>query len=150
MRLGLKVDTKEAQRAVQKAPVETLEAIHKTLLQVAIKTQATFRKNMPTGKTGMLRKTVNIVWLNKVAVKIEPTEEYADYVEHGTRPHFPPIDAITPWARMRGIDPYRLAWGIAHHGTKAHPYLMRTFQEVEPFAEQQLEKNIKEVIDKTI
>src|SRR3954471_3862185 len=31
------------------------------------------------------------------------TMEYAPYVEFGTRPHFPPVEAIREWCRVRGI-----------------------------------------------
>lgn len=56
-------------------------------------------------------------------VRVGTNQQSAAPMEFGSRPHFPPIKAITPWANARGIDPFALALGIARHGTKAHPFL---------------------------
>lgn len=45
------------------------------------------------------------------------------YLEKGTRPHFPPVAAIAPWAEAHGLEPYAVARGIARHGTAPHPFL---------------------------
>jgi hypothetical protein len=52
---------------------------------------------------------------------------HAAYVEYDTRPHMPPIDAITPWALDHGIDPWALARHIRFHGTAAHPFMRPAF-----------------------
>lgn len=150
MEISLKVDMENALEATKKAPEEMARAIKATLLEVAIYTQRAFRQNMPVGKTGMLRRTTTYVWLGDTRVRVEPVEEYAEYVEFGTRPHFPPVEAITPWARMRGIEPWALAHSIAKHGTKAHPFLQRTYEQVEPFAETALARNVDKVIEKVL
>lgn len=148
MEISLRVDMGNALEATKKAPEEMAKAIHQTLLEVAIYTQRVFRQNMPVGKTGMLRRTTTYVWLGDARVRIEPVEEYAEYVEFGTRPHFPPVEAITPWARMRGIEPWALAHSIAKHGTKAHPFLQKTYEQVEPYANTALAQNVDKVIEK--
>lgn len=56
-------------------------------------------------------------------VTVENTSEHAFYLEKGTRPHFPPLAAITPWAEAKGIAPYALALSISRYGTLAHPFL---------------------------
>jgi hypothetical protein len=43
--------------------------------------------------------------------------KYAIFVERGTRPHWPPIDAIREWAERHGIPPFLVARAIARHGT---------------------------------
>lgn len=57
------------------------------------------------------------------AVLIANTAEHGIYLEKGTRPHFPPVAAITPWALAHGIAPYALALHISRVGTKPHPFL---------------------------
>lgn len=56
---------------------------------------------------------------------------YAPTVEHGTRPHHPPVEPLIDWARqklgVRGVEAERagraIAWKIAHRGTKgAHMF----------------------------
>jgi len=57
---------------------------------------------------------------------------YPLFVHEGTRPHFPPIDAIAPWANRHGIPPFALAMSIAQKGTKANPWLERTIEKLRP------------------
>jgi hypothetical protein len=45
-------------------------------------------------------------------------DKYAIFVEKDTRPHWPPIAAITPWANRHGIEPFLVARAISKHGTK--------------------------------
>lgn len=52
--------------------------------------------------------------------------EYAGHVEYGTRPHFPPIEAIADWAKQKGISEdavFPIAKSISKKGTKAQPFL---------------------------
>ncbi|MGD8499059.1 MAG: HK97 gp10 family phage protein [Phycisphaerales bacterium] len=44
---------------------------------------------------------------------------YAPYVEHGTRPHWPPIAAMETWARRHGMTAFVAARAIARFGTRA-------------------------------
>lgn len=49
---------------------------------------------------------------------------YAVFTHEGTRPHWPPIQALEKWAKRHGIpSPFLVARAIALHGTKAHPFL---------------------------
>jgi len=60
--------------------------------------------------------------------EIGPTAPYGAYQEFGTRPHFPPMEALEDWARRHGFDS---AWPvcrkIAEKGLKARPYLSPAF-----------------------
>ena len=70
-----------------------------------------------------------------IHIKIEPLRAqvgtnifYAPFVEFGTRPHWPPIAAMDPWARRHGFPPGRsgmflVARAIARKGTRAQPYM---------------------------
>jgi len=53
---------------------------------------------------------------------------YPLFVHEGTRPHFPPIEAIRPWAERHGIPPFALALAIARRGTRPNPWLRRTVE----------------------
>jgi HK97 gp10 family phage protein len=52
--------------------------------------------------------------------------KYASFVEYGTRPHFPPVAALEPWAALKlgsaGLA-YAVARKIAIRGTKAQPFM---------------------------
>jgi HK97 gp10 family phage protein len=54
---------------------------------------------------------------------VGPTARYGAFVEFGTRPHWPPIAAISPWAYRHGIPPFIVARAIARHGTKPRPFV---------------------------
>jgi hypothetical protein len=54
---------------------------------------------------------------------------YSIFVHEGTRPHWPPIAAIAPWATAHGISPFQAAKGIAAHGTKGRPFLKDAAEE---------------------
>lgn len=49
-----------------------------------------------------------------------------------SRPHWPPIAAITPWARRHGVSPYVLARAIARRGTKLVPFLTLAVKQSAP------------------
>ena len=57
------------------------------------------------------------IWELILDVFDEQARKYALYVERGTRPHWPPIAAITGWAERHGIPPFLVARAIAKHGT---------------------------------
>lgn len=57
---------------------------------------------------------------------------YPVFVHEGTRPHWPPIEAIRPWAERHGIPPFVLARSIAEKGTRANPWLERTLNMIGP------------------
>ncbi len=66
---------------------------------------------------------------DSVAYKISGEDiliEGADYmiaVDKGSKPHSAPVDKLTPWAEMNGINPWALWYSIKENGTKAHPFL---------------------------
>ncbi|WP_119304958.1 hypothetical protein [Dongia deserti] len=64
---------------------------------------------------------------------------YAIPVELGTKPHFPPVQALSEWARLKfGLPPeeaeevgYAVARKIAREGTKGHFMFQRAFSDGE-------------------
>lgn len=120
-----------------------------------------------------LDKSINVVW--GTATKITPVDtghlrgklrkkvyndravigtnvKYAIYVHEGTRPHWPPIEAITPWAKRHGIEPFLVARSIAKHGTRAQPFIKEAINnsqnKIEGFFEQAVNKTLDSVVDK--
>ncbi len=63
--------------------------------------------------------------------KVGTNVEYAPFVEEGTRPHWPPIEAIKPWARRHRLSPWAVAVAIARRGTKGAHMFRRAFEAAE-------------------
>lgn len=67
-------------------------------------------------------------------------QKYWKYLENGTKPHFPPLEAIESWVTVKHIIPttnsgkvpttkqlaYLIARGISEHGTKPTKLLQQT------------------------
>lgn len=57
--------------------------------------------------------------------EVGPTAPYGPHVEFGTKPHFPPPDALEGWAKRHGFDSaWPICKAIAKRGLKAKPFLM--------------------------
>ncbi len=65
-------------------------------------------------------------------VRVGTNAEYAEAVEKGSRPHWPPLEAITPWANSHGIEPKLLQAAIGHRGTKPNPFLEPALKDAIP------------------
>lgn len=85
--------------------VEVLDAYGKTLVEK-------YRQGLEDGDhiaTGNLYRSVSTeVTLDKQSFIVEfKMPEYGEYLEQGTKPHFPPIDAILSWIKAKRIAPKR-------------------------------------------
>ena len=83
--------------------VEVLDAYGKTLVEK-------YRQGLEDGDhiaTGNLYRSVTSeVTLNGQSFIVEfRMPEYGEYLEQGTKPHFPPIDAILGWIKAKRIVP---------------------------------------------
>ncbi len=96
--------------------------------------------------SGNLSKSIKgIVKMNDKYLTISISlEDYWKYIEYGTNPHFPPVDKIREWIRVKPILPRPLASGklptenqlafligrkISKFGTKPKPFLNNTKEE---------------------
>jgi len=61
--------------------------------------------------------------------KVSSDVQYAPFVEHDTRAHFPPPHALEGWAHRHGIPVFALAMTIARRGTKGKKMLERGWRE---------------------
>lgn len=59
--------------------------------------------------------------------EVGPSVRYGLYVERGSRPHFPPVAALSGWARRHGANPYAVQRAIGRKGTRARPFLAPAF-----------------------
>lgn len=102
------------------------EASRPTLLRLGGQAVEFLKEEAPVFR-GKLRESVK-ARLHRGELFVEVGAPYASFVNFGTRPHFPPVRAITPWAQAHGIEPWALAVHISRHGTKANPFIDRAFK----------------------
>jgi hypothetical protein len=123
----------EAVAALEGAAVELGTALDAWLIESAELVKQTEQEKVSVGVTGDLQKSIGIEYdmKNRTAV-VAPGESYALGVELGTGPHMPPVDALTPWAEMHGLNPWAVAMGIKKHGTAPHPFVQPTVEETRP------------------
>lgn len=79
--------------------------------------------------TGSLRADLRIRENSRrLEAAVGSSKRYAIFVHGGTRPHWPPLSAIEPWARRHGVDPFLVARAIALKGTRAQPFLRQAVE----------------------
>ena len=100
-------------------------------------------KGLAPVDTGRLRASITSVVEPDRAV-IAPAVFYGAHVEFGTRPHWPPLAALQPWASRHGFPAgspgaFLVARAIARHGTRPQPYMQpaaeASVDEITGFAE---------------
>lgn len=98
--------------------------------------------------TGHLRGSILIDYIQGGTVaEIGPTAPYGLYVEFGTRPHFPPPDALESWARHHGFgSAWPICRVIAERGLPEKPYLIPAFDVEQRKFMERLEKKIEELL----
>lgn len=83
--------------------VEVLDAYGKTLVE-KYRQGLTDRDHIATGN--LYRSVSSEVTLNGQSFIVEfRMPEYGEYLEQGTNPHFPPLNAIENWIRVKRIVP---------------------------------------------
>lgn len=88
-----------------------------------------------------------IVELTKAGLSAEvgPTAPYGIYVEHGTKAHFPPPDALEGWAKRHGFESaWPICLAIARRGLKAKPFLFPAWLGVKD----NFQKRMKELMER--
>jgi len=128
MTIELQIRTEHADviRRALKDPQMVMGPIRSFLQKSGFTVEGQAKENAPVD-TGRLRSSIT----SRVAehqVFIGSNVEYAPYVEFGTDPHFPPLDAMQPWARRHGFPAGRsgaflVAQAIARRGTRARAFL---------------------------
>lgn len=73
---------------------------------------------------------------------------YAPYMEFGTRPHFPPIGAMEPWASRHGTVGFLVARAISKHGTKPRRFMQMAFETNQGWIVKRFERAVNQVVEK--
>lgn len=77
-----------------------------------------------------LRKSINAITSNEKLMI--GALYYAPFVDEGTRPHMPPVDALEKWARDK-LGDADLKWALAYHikkyGTKPSWFIRDTIEQ---------------------
>lgn len=123
---------KEIIRALQKMSVEKARRVKGEIYATGLDVQRKAKQRLKGHKSWDTGNLANSIMVDRVEggryTEVGPEAPYGPYVEFGTRPHFPPPDALEDWARRHGFDS---AWPIckviAKRGLKARPYLMPAF-----------------------
>lgn len=96
--------------------------------------------------TGQLMNSITMeerIGENQISYLVGTNVNYAPYVEYGTRPHFPPVQALMEWVTRhtraaKGNEPlfgksdtrkiaYAIAFTISKRGTAPRPFLRPAF-----------------------
>jgi hypothetical protein len=102
-------------------------------------------RDMKAINTGLARSScIAEMTEDKLAAEIGPTAPYAKYIETGTQPHWPPLEALEDWARKHGIPAFIVARKIAERGIFARPALAPAHDAIVPYLEDDLAKIYEE------
>ena len=126
------VGFKELQQDLKKMSKEIAEKVKQEAYASGKDVQGQAQDNLKALKawdTGHLANTILVDRSSDGSiVEIGPTAPYGPYVEFGTKPHFPPMDALEDWARRHGLDSaWPICKAISERGTPAQPYLLPAY-----------------------
>lgn len=120
--IEIKIDgLKELQKAFSKAPDIVVEVLGPILQKSLILLQASARQFVQKDTSTLASKIITKTE-NALSGEVRADTDYAVFVHEGTKPHWPPIQAIEPWANRHSIPPFMVARSIAAKGTKANPF----------------------------
>lgn len=85
----------------------------------------------------------------RVGAVVGSNMDYAHYVEWGTKPHWPPLKALQPWASRHGFGrgmrgAWLLARRIAKKGTKASKFFEKARADTEPYKDKAVKHLLSE------
>ena len=123
---------KELQRYLKKMSVEHTRKVKQEVYASGLDVQKDAKSRLKishTWDTGNLANTIIVDRIdNGLSVEVGPTAPYGVYVEHGSKPHFPPLDALEDWAKRHGLDSaWPICLAISKRGLPAKPYLLPAY-----------------------
>ncbi len=128
---------KEIQDALSKGTKKFREPVRRFLDRSVKQVEAKAKEKAPVDR-GRLRSSIRSFTRQVPQPRgiVRAGVPYAPYVEFGTRPHWPPLSAMQPWARRHGfpagrVGAFLVARAIARHGTKPQPYMEPALKESE-------------------
>jgi len=118
--------------------IRNLSTLEKNLVQEFVYATQAVQANLindaralcPVGVTGTLAQSIQpgpiTITNDNVEGIVEANADYASFVEFGTAPHFPPVDALKDWAaKFLGDEKlaFVVARAIARRGTKGYFFM---------------------------
>ena len=121
VRYSVELSSADALRALELAPEILIDELTPSVLEAQLLVEREVIERTPTSGAGTLRDSIGAlpVTFSETAVsgEVGTALAYAQPVEVGSRPHFPPIAPIAEWARRAlGKKPDEakdVAWAIA-------------------------------------
>jgi len=107
--------------AFAKAPALVTSEMKNAIQKALILLQGSARQFVPKD-TSNLGSQIKTEITSSLSGQVIADTNYALFVHEGTAPHWPPLEAIEPWARRHGIPAFLVARSIAQKGTKAQPF----------------------------
>jgi len=116
--------------ALTQAPTTVAAATLKAMQTSLLLIEADAKRNVAHDTRGLMNSITSQIRQDgqRLVGQAGPSVAYGVYVETGTRPHWPPLGALVPWARRHGVNPRLVQVAIARRGTRAQPYLMPAYQ----------------------
>jgi hypothetical protein len=143
MELQINIDVSAIAAHWARAPEITSNAVTRAMDEAVLLLQREAADNSPIGALGNLRNNwfSNVVPSPAQVVGLMGTPvEYAEAVELGTKPHFPPVEPLADWVRAKLDVPekevqsvaFAIARKIAKSGTKAQLFLRDVVDRTNP------------------
>jgi len=136
-------------KAFRQAPQISAREFHKAIKRMGDDVEREAKDRNVTNRTPVDTNILRNSILNRtigLTATIRPHVSYADAVHEGTKPHWPPIKAIEPWARRHKISPFAVARAISKKGTKARPFMQWALDRAESGMDNHLNKAFDNII----
>ena len=117
-------------RSLCNAPLYVAEELLRATTASLLLVEADARRNVRQDTRALMNSITHRVTGQGTTLSgtVGPSLRYGLFVEAGTRPHFPPVAALSGWARRHGVNPYALQRAIGRRGTRARPFLLLALQ----------------------
>lgn len=116
----------------ERYPAIAQKHVDRAIQRSLIRIQDDAKRKAPFGTSGQLRNNWDLR-SGKFEGALRSNAQsngfyYGNAVNFGSRPHFPPVQALNLWAKRKGLNPYVVARSIARKGTKANPFFTDAVQ----------------------
>ncbi len=137
----------KVQAMFSKAPELITSEMKNAIQRALILLQASARQFVARD-TSQLGESIKPKMINALYGELNVESKYGVFVHEGTAPHWPPIEAIEPWARRHGIPPFLVARSIAQKGTPARPFMQWAKEATEKDVFDLFSTAIKNIVNK--
>lgn len=150
MRIKVTVDDARVKAMLKSAPERLHSGVSRLIRAAAINVQREMRIEAPVGVDGVLRRSVDVKETpGSWEAEVSPTAKYADDIEDGRGPHWVSAKEGSPlarWAKFRGLNPFAVQRSIAKKGTKANPFVERTYMKTRDDQERFIASGVERLI----